>query len=238
MRMSGASEAPTVSAFMAIALSGSTTEPVISHRTRKVSTASRMIASGRCEPIAFCWSTKVAASPVTLAVKGTTRRPTPTLHGPDLVDDALGGVTRGIAGHRGVDLPRVVAQQPRRAHALDPVEAGDAVRVGGDGGAIGAGGADRHGHRGPPGAGEVAVERVGHRAGALALRDHPAVVGRGPLDAQRRQRGGEHERRGHGRHQPGPAHHGVGEARTSGRCRGARSRRAGQLAPPHRQERR
>ncbi len=70
MSVSGASDAPTVSAFMAIALSGSTTESVISHRTTNVSSASAPIASGRCDPIASCWSTKVAAGPVTSAVNG------------------------------------------------------------------------------------------------------------------------------------------------------------------------
>ena len=47
MNSSGASAAPTVSAFMAIALAGSTTEPVISHSTRKVSAHSSSTASAQ-----------------------------------------------------------------------------------------------------------------------------------------------------------------------------------------------
>ncbi len=50
---------------MITAFSGSTTEPVISQRTTKVSPARSMIASGSRDPIPSCWSMNAAASPPT-----------------------------------------------------------------------------------------------------------------------------------------------------------------------------
>ena len=71
MSTSGASAAPTVSAFITIALSGSTTEPVISHRTTKVSADQRGRGRGAAgAAIAACWSTNSAAGPVDLHVNG------------------------------------------------------------------------------------------------------------------------------------------------------------------------
>ena len=70
MSTSGASAAPTVSAFISTALTGSTTEPVISHSTISVSPTSSATASSSREPIAACWSTNSAALPPTAHVEG------------------------------------------------------------------------------------------------------------------------------------------------------------------------
>ena len=69
-----ASAAPTVSAFITMAFSGSTIEPVISHSTRNVSPASRASGERQAEAIAACWSMNSAAGPVTWARNGA-RRP-------------------------------------------------------------------------------------------------------------------------------------------------------------------
>ena len=97
---------------MRIALTGSTTEPVISHSTANVSTTSSPTASGRFEPIASCWSTNSAAAPPTSSGYGA---------GPARIspDQRPRRVALGLAGDGDVDLPgRVVqraAARPRRA---------------------------------------------------------------------------------------------------------------------------
>ena len=157
---------------MTIALSGSTIEPVISHSTAKVSTTSRPTASGRLEPIASCWSTNSAAAPPTSSGYGVGRARI-SLH------ERLRGVALGRAGHGDVHLPGRVVERPRlghRAHAGQPLEP---RRVLGDAGPLAAGASIAIVDRVRVLAAEVARERVGDGARALALRDHGGVD-RGP----------------------------------------------------------
>ena len=104
------SAAPTVSAFITIALNGSTIEPVISHSTMKVSATSSATASGRLEAIASCWSMNSAAAPPT-STSGSCA---------DLVDERAGGRALGLAGRQHVDLVGAVVEPARLGTARTP----------------------------------------------------------------------------------------------------------------------
>ena len=97
---------------MTIALSGSITEPVMSHRTAKMRTASSAPAGSSREPIASCWSTNSAAAPPT-STPGCSARTSSTSACASRPVAAPGGVTApdgpgaapsSCCGCRGVEL--------------------------------------------------------------------------------------------------------------------------------------
>ena len=98
---------PTVSAFIMIALIGSTIEPVISHRTIIVSATSSPTPSGRLEPIAACWSMNAAAAPPTSTDTGSARRSRTT---------CAGDLALRLAGREHVHLPGRRVQRARLGH--------------------------------------------------------------------------------------------------------------------------
>ncbi len=57
--------AAAVSALVSRAITGSVTDPVISHKTSRVSAASSGSATGRVRTTAACWSARLAACPPT-----------------------------------------------------------------------------------------------------------------------------------------------------------------------------
>ncbi len=95
--MSTPSAEPTVSAFITIALTGSTIEPVISHSTTNVSATSSVTASGRLEAIASCWSMNSAAAPPTSTGRSVSSRMSRT--------SARAVSPSRLAGGEHVDLP-------------------------------------------------------------------------------------------------------------------------------------
>ena len=195
------SAAPTVSAFITIALIGSTIEPVISHSTIIVSpTSSADARAGGCEPIACLLVDELGRGAADAARRTAPRRRAGRRRGRRAVAPC------GSPSASDVDLRRAGVQRARLAHAAH------------------AGQAARRGRRWPRGAwrgvgddrdralalaaGEVAVDGVGDGARALALRDHGGVDRR-PGRAQRRQRQHEHQRAGAERDRQRVAHHAV-----------------------------
>ena len=103
------SAAPTVSAFITIALIGRTIEPVISHRTMKVSATSSATASGRLPAIASCWSMNSAAAPLT-STSGSSRISLTTVRAVS---------PSGVAGRQHVDLVGAVVETARLGDRAD-----------------------------------------------------------------------------------------------------------------------
>jgi hypothetical protein len=88
----------TVSAFIKSALTGSTTDPVISHRIASVTPTSTLKASGRALAIDACWSTNEAAVPPTSTRAGAGIATDPR-------DGPLGSPRDRIANGAEPDLP-------------------------------------------------------------------------------------------------------------------------------------
>ena len=214
MKSSGASAAPTVSTFITIAFAGSTTEPVISHSTRKVSAPSSSTASGSREPIAPCWSTNSAAGPVTAVVErrvevADPRRRRPARSRPPgrrarRRSPATCRAPRS-AGAATDRTPSSVADLGRRSRA--PRRASRRRR------------ADRDGDGRRAGAAEVALDRVRDDARALVRRDRRSRRPASSCTPEGRQGDGEHDGRRDGGDDARPAHDGSARAGTSGPAR-------------------